>query len=200
MIEVIIPGEAPSTPNLREHHMARARRVKAQRAKVMAKVPTWGGWPLLFVRLTRVAPRRLDSDNLAGALKGHRDAVAARLRVDDASPLVGWEYQQATGEPAVVVQIWASTEEAPAHVTVITPLPKKRGMSVPSVGKDRKKPCGCLRSLGRCEHGPAYCPPRTVLPDAAQQAEETFAPTFRHHAACNHEGGGLCSCPPGWKG
>lgn len=117
MIEIVIPGEAPSTPNLREHWAARSKRVKAQRAAVARKVPAWGGGPLLFIRLTRVAPRRLDTDNLAGALKGHRDAVASRLRVDDASPLVSWEYEQAGGDPAVVVQMWTAQEERPARVS-----------------------------------------------------------------------------------
>lgn len=114
MIDVIIQGEAPSTPNLREHWAAKAKRTRAQRAKVMAKMPPWPSGPLLFIRLTRVAPMALDTDNLAGALKGHRDAVAARLRVDDGSPLVHWSYAQAKGEASVVVQMWGCGEVAPA--------------------------------------------------------------------------------------
>lgn len=165
MIEVIIPGEAPSTPNLREHWAAKAKRTKAQRAKVMAKMPPWPLGPLLLVRLTRVAPRALDSDNLAGALKGHRDAVAARLRVDDGSPLVEWRYMQASGEPAVVVQMWPAGEEAPpAYWRDLAPTRV--------TGKPRK-------AVAR----PAYSPPPT---SAAELAEETFAPGPQADGAWGH--------------
>jgi hypothetical protein len=116
VIEFTIPGIAPSTPNLREHWAAKAKRVKAQRASVSRKMPAWAEGPLLIVRLTRVGPRPLDTDNLAAALKGHRDAVAARLRVDDASPLVKWEYHQAKGEPAVVVTAWKAGQQVPAYL------------------------------------------------------------------------------------
>lgn len=89
-----VPIETKSTSNLREHHMARARRVKKQREATTLAMGVWVGEPLLVVTLTRVAPRALDDDNLRGALKAVRDAVAARLRIDDASPLVRWEYTQ----------------------------------------------------------------------------------------------------------
>jgi hypothetical protein len=190
MIEVIIPGEAPSTPNLREHHMARARRVKNQRAKVMAKVPTWGGGPLLFVRLTRVAPRRLDDDNLAGALKGHRDAVAARLRVDDASPLVGWEYQQATGEPAVVVQIWASTEEEPDRYTAVRRHPEVKGELKLASNSDLPQPREAVWEKRKPTQEDNRRAVLRVLEAedralaAAQQAEETFAPGCGNCGSC----------------
>lgn len=101
----VVPIETKSTSNLREHHMARARRVKHERGAVTLRMPRWEGPPLLVVRLTRVAPRRLDDDNLRGALKAVRDAVAARLRIDDASPLVSWDYAQEKGEASVRVDI-----------------------------------------------------------------------------------------------
>lgn len=194
MIEVVIPGEAPSTPNLREHWAAKAKRVKAQRAAVARKMPAWPSGPLLIVRLTRVAPRALDSDNLAGALKGHRDAVAARLRVDDGSPLVEWRYMQAKGEASVVVQMWPAGEEAPPAYW--------RG-AAPKRVKGKLKPASNSAPRG----SPAYSPPpmglgsevmREMLKppgkedyaaavlrvldaedralSAAQLAEETFAP------------------------
>jgi hypothetical protein len=112
MISFTVPGEAPSTPNLREHYMVRARRTKAQRAKVARLMPAWKEGPLLIIRLTRVAPRQLDTDNLAAALKGHRDAVAAKLRIDDATPLVRWEYEQRKGEPAVDVLVMETSSSA----------------------------------------------------------------------------------------
>lgn len=106
--------------------MVRARRVKTQRALVSRQMPAWPGGPLLHVRLTRVAPRPLDSDNCAAAMKSFRDACASRLRIDDASPLVEWHYAQAKGDPEVVVQIWAKGEDAP-------PVPTSTVL-VPSVG------------------------------------------------------------------
>jgi hypothetical protein len=107
--------------------------------------------------------------------------------VDDASPLVSWEYQQAAGEQAVVVQIWASTEEAPAHFTVISPPPKRKRREPLRGAPDAP---GALARARREEHAPrinihssAYYPPRTMLPNAAQQAEETFAPAQEESAA-----------------
>lgn len=111
MIRFVIPGDAPSTANLRDHYMVRAKRTKAQRAKVARLMPAWKEGPLLVIRLTRVAPRHLDTDNLAAALKGHRDAVAAKLRIDDATPLVRWEYDQRKGESAVEVFVMEPCSE-----------------------------------------------------------------------------------------
>lgn len=126
MIEFRVKMEAPSTPNLREHWAKRAKRTKAQRNAVTRKMPAWTGGPLLHVRLTRVAPRALDGDNCATALKGCRDSVASRLRIDDASPLVEWHYAQAKGEAEVVVQIWRTDEDAlPLPVGKVEPKQAK---------------------------------------------------------------------------
>jgi hypothetical protein len=58
--------------------------------------------PVLRITLTRVSPRALDDDNLRPALKSVRDAVAMRLRADDATPLIRWEYQQTFGREMMV--------------------------------------------------------------------------------------------------
>lgn len=97
--------KVPSASNLREHWAVKAKRVDAQRRATRYRCPAWTGGPLLVVRLTRVASRSLDDDNLRGALKSVRDAVAMWLKVDDASPLVRWEYAQEKGaEPCVRVE------------------------------------------------------------------------------------------------
>lgn len=44
----------------------------------------------IVVLLTRVSPRNLDDDNLAGALKAVRDGVADALKVNDRDPRVVW--------------------------------------------------------------------------------------------------------------
>ncbi len=105
MISFTVPVQAPSASNLREHWAVRAKRVDKQKVATRAKCPVWAYGPLLIVTLTRVAPRALDDDNLRGALKAYRDGVAMWLRIDDASPLVKWEYAQAKGEAVVKVEL-----------------------------------------------------------------------------------------------
>jgi hypothetical protein len=81
------------------------KREKSQKRATRAKCPVWTHGPLLVVKLTRVAPRALDDDNLRGALKSVRDGLASWLKVDDATPLVRWEYGQEKGEPEVRVEV-----------------------------------------------------------------------------------------------
>lgn len=96
MIEVpglrTVPGM-----NVREHPMARHRRVKAEKEAVawMLMGKTKPALPCA-VTLTRLAPSNgLDDDNLTGALKGVRDAVAAWLGVDDRDrATVRYAYEQ----------------------------------------------------------------------------------------------------------
>lgn len=103
----------PSTANLREHHMTRAARVKKARAALYRSVPEClrghfqrPSAPALAVLLVRQAPRALDSDNLASALKAHRDGIADALGIDDRSPRVQWEYAQAKSHtPALRVYV-----------------------------------------------------------------------------------------------
>jgi hypothetical protein len=104
--------KAQNTLNSRKHWAVKSREVAAERTKVGLRWLGAGGeqWlravpPALVVTLTRVGPRELDGDNLQGALKGVRDAVARRLKVDDSTPLVTWGYAQERGEYAVRVEI-----------------------------------------------------------------------------------------------
>ena len=46
------------------------------------------------VRLTRQAPRQLDTDNLSSSFKAMRDGVADALGIDDGSGLISWCYDQ----------------------------------------------------------------------------------------------------------
>lgn len=86
MASVLVPALRLSRgKNEREHHMARHRRVKRERATV--------GWALravarpalpCTVTMTRIAPSAgLDDDNLTQSLSAVRDAVAEWLGVDD---------------------------------------------------------------------------------------------------------------------
>jgi hypothetical protein len=110
MISVFLPVKTVSTLNAREHWATRARRAKKQRgiARVMVMLATRGqirkGAALVCV-LTRMGVRKLDDDNLAGALKSVRDGVADALGIDDGSELVRWEYRQEKGVGMIGVQL-----------------------------------------------------------------------------------------------
>lgn len=51
----------------------------------------------ITILLTRVSPRKLDDDNLQGALKSIRDGVADWLGIDDGSADLSWQYDQRSG-------------------------------------------------------------------------------------------------------
>ncbi|MCI0571048.1 MAG: hypothetical protein L0Y66_09860 [Myxococcaceae bacterium] len=84
---------------------ARARTARSQRDAVRRRLPREPLPALVAVRLTRLSRGKLDTDNLNTALKHVRDQVACWLGLDDASPLVRWEYRQATGAPGVRVEV-----------------------------------------------------------------------------------------------
>lgn len=102
-----IPLRLGCGPNAREHHHARAKRVRLEREAVawvleMCPVPA----PPLVVTITRSAPSKgLDLDNLAGACKAVRDEIAKWLGIDDASPFVAYRYAQCRGEWGVFVSM-----------------------------------------------------------------------------------------------
>lgn len=95
-----LPLRADRNQNARGHWAIDHKKRKAEKAAVAYRLHPRHLQPLLVVRLTRIAPRLMDEgDGLAGALKGVRDGVAARLGIDDGSPLVSWEYRQEQGDP-----------------------------------------------------------------------------------------------------
>jgi len=110
--EVLLPVRTRSEANLRGHWGKRARRAKKQReaARLLIRaariaIPKSGS---VAITLTRIAPRALDTDNLASGLKAVRDGVADALGVDDGSARIEWRYAQERGKPgeyAVKVQI-----------------------------------------------------------------------------------------------
>jgi len=110
-----IPIRTVSTLNAREHHHARARRVKAEREATAWAWKMWGprrgsGWDYpITVTFTRIAPRLLDDDGCVAAMKAARDQVADELGLpNDRDPRVQWRYAQKKGgvrEYAVLVEI-----------------------------------------------------------------------------------------------
>lgn len=114
MMLVRIPMALPSVANLREHWSKRARRTKqhrlAARLFLTAHLRVSGErvCPPCVVTFTRIAPRKLDDDNLASACKGTRDGIADALGIDDGDERVTWRYGQRKGkakEYAIDVQI-----------------------------------------------------------------------------------------------
>lgn len=95
-VTVRIPLHTVSEPNTRGHWALRASRAKTQRSvTTMAVRPALPAVALpCVVTIARLAPRRLDDDNLRGALKAVRDGVADALGVDDRDPRVEWRYDQ----------------------------------------------------------------------------------------------------------
>jgi hypothetical protein len=99
-IEIYLPVVTVSISNVREHWAKRANRAKLHRqlAYIMAKGLKGCALPVT-IKLTRISPRKLDDDNLRGALKSVRDGIADRLGIDDRDPRVIWEYAQTKGHP-----------------------------------------------------------------------------------------------------
>jgi hypothetical protein len=99
---VLLPIRLVSEANAHEHWRSRQRRAKAQRgtaAAVMRSLAPIPPAPPLRVTITRIAPRQLDSDNLAGSGKHLRDGIADWLGIKDNHPGVEWCYAQEKGKP-----------------------------------------------------------------------------------------------------
>lgn len=98
--------------NQRVHWSTRAKQAKIEREAAWYTVPKF---PLpCLVKLTRVGPRELDDDNLAGSFKSIRDGIADRLGVDDRSPAVKYVYAQRKGPYGVEIDF----EPMPAELRV----------------------------------------------------------------------------------
>lgn len=124
---VVAPIKTVSEANAHEHWRARQKRAKAQRsaaviltaahAATAGIVVSSGNYYALagpmVVTLTRIAPRSLDSDNLAGSAKHVRDGIADALGIDDRNPIVEWRYAQRRGAPKqYAVEIHISPKES----------------------------------------------------------------------------------------
>lgn len=101
-VQAQLPIRLVSEANLREHWRARDKRASDQRGttlRCLSSIPFVTPKPPLVVTIVRVAPRKLDDDNLAISGKHVRDGIADYLGVDDGDPRITWRYEQAQGEP-----------------------------------------------------------------------------------------------------
>lgn len=103
VVRVTIDGlRLTNGANAREHWATKARRAKRERGLILrallasgVRVPR-GPW---LVEITRIAPRRMDSDGATIACKHLRDGVADWLKVDDGAEAVTFAVDQRKGEP-----------------------------------------------------------------------------------------------------
>ena len=103
IISMRLPLRTVSALNIREHWSKRAKRNKEHRSvarnSVAAHFRACGvfSFSACTVRLTRYGKRKLDDDNLRGAMKAIRDGIADALGIDDGDDRVKYEYDQAVG-------------------------------------------------------------------------------------------------------
>lgn len=116
MIDLTLPIKTISELNARHHWAVKNRRKHAQRLEVgMELYKALNGRQVELpctIKLTRIGPRRLDSDNLASSFKFIRDAIADRLGVNDGDERINFEYDQvAIGkfQYAIRIQITSPT-------------------------------------------------------------------------------------------
>jgi hypothetical protein len=109
-IDFEIPLRTRNRTNERVHWSERAKVAKRERAAAMLAATCVTPWlkPAWVVTMTRVGPQEMDDDGLRAALKAVRDGIAARLKVDDSTPLIRWEYRQKRGEHSVLVSMEAT--------------------------------------------------------------------------------------------
>lgn len=89
-----------SVANKREHWGARARRAKTHRQTAFYGMSQHRRPELpVTIKLTRIAPRALDGDNLQSSFKAVRDGIADWMKVDDGNAGITWLYEQERGKP-----------------------------------------------------------------------------------------------------
>jgi hypothetical protein len=98
----LIPIRIISEANQREHWRKSASRKALHRNTTRCIMQShsrpWTDGPVT-IKLSRIAPRVLDSDNLQSGFKACRDGVADWLGIDDGSPRLTWDYEQRKGKP-----------------------------------------------------------------------------------------------------
>lgn len=131
----LAPRTNGSQGTTRGGRWARAGTHRAQRTGARAVLAGAGvgdalgrwGWHCAIVRIVRVAPRQLDSDNAESAAKSVRDGVADALGVHDRDPRVVWLVDQERGQACVRVELYrwdAGLASMPARGATKRPRPR----------------------------------------------------------------------------
>lgn len=111
-IDFLVPGcKTVSELNMREHWAVKNRRKKDQQESVaIAMLNALRGRKVQLpcsVTLTRIGPKKMDNDNLAGAMKHCQDQIARQLGVDDGdeSKVRFYHYQMPIGSRDYAVKV-----------------------------------------------------------------------------------------------
>jgi hypothetical protein len=121
LINIPLTKPLPSANKLLRMHWAqKAALTKSQRNQVTIHMLANGGLSIarsmrnalasnpstgITCSFTRVGTKPLDSDNLQGAFKAHRDSVAEQVGLDDGSPRWTWKYAQESGAPGYRIHL-----------------------------------------------------------------------------------------------
>jgi len=94
-----MPVRVDSETNGREHWAKKYGRKQNQKMELIAAWTKAAKGMSIFlvpcvVRLIRVGPKALDSDNLGEAFKAIRDQIADEIGMDDGDERIKWEYAQ----------------------------------------------------------------------------------------------------------
>lgn len=114
-VSFTIPYRLKSEANLREHWTQKHKRHQHEDGLIRLFMRNYTSVLPCFIQLIRIAPRRLDDDNLASAFKHIRDIIGdfiipgmATGRADG-DPRISWAYGQQQGEPrqyAIRIEIY----------------------------------------------------------------------------------------------
>lgn len=123
-IDFMVPNcKTVSEMNQREHWAAKNRRKNEQQEAVaVAMYSALRGRKVelpCVVKFTRIGPRKMDNDNLAGALKHCQDAVARMLGVDDGdeSKVKFYHYQMPIGSRDYAIKVEIEASNTHKHLT-----------------------------------------------------------------------------------
>jgi hypothetical protein len=106
IVTLTLPLATKPEGNTRESYWVVSRRRKEEKLAVALSLRQYApalidqGFPMVCL-MTRISFGTLDSDNLQGAFKGIRDAVAKELNINDGGADVEWRYAQRRGPRGV---------------------------------------------------------------------------------------------------
>ena len=115
-IDFMVPGlKTVSEMNQREHWAAKNRRKQDQQEHVAVEMLNALRGKRIelpcVVKMTRIGPKKMDNDNLAGAMKHCQDQIARQLGVDDGdeSKVIFHHYQMPIGSRDYAVKVEIET-------------------------------------------------------------------------------------------
>lgn len=115
-VDLVIPVRTCSEINQHRGWRRQHQRTKEQKRVTWLLLNARATTPSLpcRVQMTRLAPRRLDSDNVESSTKWVRDAVAHWLGVDDADERVDWARvkQEKSKQYGVRIEIYSTAPTA----------------------------------------------------------------------------------------